>query len=147
MEKKQSFSYWKQPWGKWAVLAAAIAEIWIFWDDLTEYQTVLSLNIYSASAWNQYAVHQKSECMLDALIAAALIGIFLIGALARSKKSARLAESLLVLSMAAAIGIWMLVCYPQLSLSLTAVFLVILAITLVGGFYLLSQYRKTAKEP
>ena len=60
------------------------------------------MDIYSASELNKYIIQQKSVYMLNALAAAALIGIFLIGVFSHSKKSARLAESILLFFVTAA---------------------------------------------
>lgn len=140
MDSNQKFSYWKRPWQKWMILAAAVSEALVLWYNVKEYRMVLSLDIFSPEELGRYAIQQKSAFLLYGLVVAALIGILIIGAVVRSKKAARLAESVLLLGMAAVLGAWLAV-WNQ-AISGVWVFIVLLATTLVGGIYTFYLYCK-----
>lgn len=102
--KRDGFTYWKRPWDKWLILAAAILEILSLWMNLQEYNRISAAGFLSASEWADYAAQKGLQCGLNGILAASFFGIFLIGAFARSQRRARLAEGVLLLLLALAWG-------------------------------------------
>lgn len=104
MRQSESFRYWKRPRHKWFVLTAAILQLLCLWMNAQEYQKIAKAGILSASEWARFAAQKILQCGFNSLTAAIFLGIFLIGALARSQRAARLAEGWLMLGLAAAWG-------------------------------------------
>ena len=104
MRQSDNFTYWKRPWHKWIVLAAALVQLLCLWTNIQEYRFVSGTEIFSSSGWARYAVQQGLQCALNGMMAAAFLGIFLIGIWTRSQRAARLAEGLLLLFLALAWG-------------------------------------------
>lgn len=137
----ERFTYWKRPWHKWIILAAAALQLLCLRMNVQEYGRLSGSGIFSGSEWERYAVANNFKCAVNGMAAAGFLGIFLIGLLTRSQKSARLTEGLLLLFWALAWGA------AGLVLSLTSpggnriVWAFILLLTLGGGIYSLWQYR------
>lgn len=104
MRQSENFRYWKRPRHKWFVLATAILQLLCLWMNAREYQEIAKAGILSASEWARFAAQKILQCGFNSLTAAIFLGIFLIGALARSQRAARLAEGWLMLGLAAAWG-------------------------------------------
>lgn len=109
MKCRGEFSYWKYPWGKYAVLGAALLQILLLVYNIHNYNVVIASDIYSISQLTNYTVQQKSVCMLNALAVFALGWIFFTGVFAHCKKSAKLSEIVLLFLLAAVIAVWILV--------------------------------------
>lgn len=94
------YSYWKWSWAKWLVLAAGLLELVQLGMNIREYHDLSGAGIFSGQAWTAYAAQVKRQCVLEGSVAACFFGTFLIGALCRSRKQARLAECVLLLALA-----------------------------------------------
>ena len=96
------YTFWKRPWGKWCVLAGAVLQLAAMGMKLREYRTVIDSGVFSETARAEYIAGTRLSLACSGLLAAMLLGAFCIGCLARSKRQARLAESVLFLVLAAA---------------------------------------------
>lgn len=98
----ENFTYWKRPWVKWCVLAGAVLQLAAMEMKLREYRTVVDSGVFSEQVRAEYIAGTRLSLACSGLLAAMLLGAFCIGCLARSKRQARLAESVLFLVLAAA---------------------------------------------
>ena len=98
----ENFTYWKRPWAKWCVLAGAVLQLAAMEMKLREYRTVVDSGVFSEQVRAEYIAGTRLSLACSGLLAAMLLGAFCIGCLARSKRQARLAESVLFLVLAAA---------------------------------------------
>ena len=96
------YTFWKRPWGKWCVLAGAVLQLAAMEMKLREYRTVVDSGVFSEQVRAEYIAGTRLSLACSGLLAAMLLGAFCIGCLARSKRQARLAESVLFLVLAAA---------------------------------------------
>ena len=96
-ERLRDFTYWKRPWHKWFVLLAGILQVVVLLLNIQEYQDIAKAKILSSSAWESYAARQSLQCAINGLTAAIFWGEFLIGIFAGSKRTARMAEGVLLL--------------------------------------------------
>lgn len=104
-QKQEEFSYWKRPWGKWFTLAGGIFELLALWLNVREYNRIAAAGIFSPAAWADYADSKIHLCASNGILAILFLGSFLVGNLARSQRSARRAEGLLLLILALGMGI------------------------------------------
>lgn len=142
MENSTGHTYWKRPWHKWLILATAILQLLCLWMNLREYRSISAAGILSDPAWTDYAAQKRLQCALNGMMAACFSGHFLIGVLARSPKTARLAEGLLLLLLALA---WAAACLVLQLFSRNgkgALAALILVSALAGAVCCLLQYRK-----
>lgn len=100
--KQDGFTYWKRPWDKWLILAAALLELLSLWMNLQEYNRISAAGFLSASEWADYAAQKGLQCGLNGILATSFFGIFFIGAFVRSQRRARLAAGVLLLLLALA---------------------------------------------
>lgn len=138
------FSYWKRPWHKWIVLAASLLQLPVLWMNLLDYRQVAAAGIFSPPELTKYTAQVCLQCGSNGLLAAGFLGIFLIGVGARTKQSARRAEGLLYLLLAAG---WAAAgtALHQLSLSGRGLWWTGTLIVLLGcGIYDLLTYKKAA---
>ena len=98
----ENFTYWKRPWAKWCVLAGAVLQLAAMEMKLREYRTVVDSGVFSEQVRAEYIAGTRLSLACSGLLAAMLLGAFCIGCLARGKRQARLAESVLFLVLAAA---------------------------------------------
>ena len=98
----ENFTYWKRPWAKWCVLAGAVLQLAAMEMKLREYRTVVDSGVFSEHVRAEYIAGTRLSLACSGLLAAMLLGAFCIGCLARGKRQARLAESVLFLVLAAA---------------------------------------------
>ena len=98
----ESFTYWKRPWAKWCVLAGAVLQLAAMEMKLREYRTVVDSGVFSEQVRAEYIAGTRLSLACSGVLAAMLLGAVCIGCLARSKRQARLAESVLFLVLAAA---------------------------------------------
>lgn len=98
----ENFTFWKRPWGKWCVLAGAVLQLAAMEMKLREYRTVVDSGVFSEQVRAEYIAGTRLSLACSGLLAAMLLGAFCIGCLARGKRQARLAESVLFLVLAAA---------------------------------------------
>lgn len=96
--------YWRRPWHKWIILTVAILQLLFLWMEIREREELFTAGIFSAPTWESYAARSNFSCAVHGLTAALFLGVFLIGLLAGSRRSARLAEGLLLLLLALAWG-------------------------------------------
>ena len=135
----ENFTYWKRPWAKWCVLAGAVLQLAAMEMKLREYRTVVDSGVFSEQVRAEYIAGTRLSLACSGLLAAMLLGAFCIGCLARSKRQARLAESVLFLVLAAAwAGAYFLLGMHTRGL-IWAVFLVML---LGSGGYSFWEWKK-----
>jgi len=96
-ESQNEFSYWKRPWHKWLILAAAILQLLGFWMNLREYHDISAAGILSASGWAEYAAAKMWQCAMSGILFICFSGMFLTGLFVRSQRAAHLAEGVLLL--------------------------------------------------
>ena len=94
----EPFTYWKRPWGRWIVLAAAAAQLICLWQSISDYQTISELgdSIFSADAFEKWKTEQLFQCSLYGIATVIFLGAFLIGTLSHSKRTATMAEGFLL---------------------------------------------------
>ncbi len=140
--KSRKFMYWKRPWHKWVILAAAVLQLICLWLNFREYKNISASEIYSVSEWADYAVRKNLQCALNGLAAACFLGIFIIGDLAMSKGAARLAECGLLSVLAFAWGAAGLA-LNLFSMQGTRIYWgIILILIICGAVYSFLEYRK-----
>lgn len=142
-----NFVYWKRTWQKWLILIAGLLQLMGLWLGLNEYQDAARVKdlLFSPAAWDGYAAQQSVQCAISGLSAAIFLGIFLIGMFARSLKSARRLEGVLLLVSASAWGIAGLVLpvtSRQTTTILWALFFLLLLAACVGRLYSCLKSRK-----
>nr|WP_325239360.1 hypothetical protein [uncultured Oscillibacter sp.] len=140
-KKHEQFSFWKYPWQKWLVLAAALSQILCLWGNILEYKKMSRVGIFGASELAAYALERNWSCALNGLLIVCLLGTLLVGALARSRRIAWLMECLFLLILA---FVWGTVCFAfRLFPSNTRVPAVFLLLLFLGGAgYNLWKYHK-----
>ncbi len=105
MDNKNEFSYWKKAWHKWIVFAAGIIQIPLLLRNIANYNIVIEADIFTPEKLSEYILNQRFNCLTNILCAVVFIGLFIVGCLARDKKSARLGEGILALAVAAALTV------------------------------------------
>ena len=138
------YSYWKWSWVKWLVLAAGLLELVQLGMSIREYRYISEAGILSDQAWASFAVQEKLQFVLKGALAACFFGTFLIGALCRSRKQARLAESALLLALALVWTAALIALRPTSSADRFLGALVLCA-TAGGAGYSFWQYRRKCK--
>jgi len=103
-EKQEGFSYWKRPWHKWLILAAAVLQLLCLWMNIQEYHSISAAGILSASQWADYAASKIWQCAMNGVMLTCFFGTFLIGVFVQSQRAARLAEGVLLLLLSFAWG-------------------------------------------
>lgn len=141
MEKQGQFSYWKRRWHRSLVLTLAIIELLSLWGNAGQYRKVREAGVLSAAEWARYAGFQQFKCALNGILAAVLLAVFLIGTLAKSRRAARLAEGVILLLAALAIGGAVLVYRPPLSGAECILALAMLLTAAGAGAFSLFRYR------
>lgn len=136
------YSYWKWSWQKWVVLVAGLGQIVPLWININEYNDISRANILSASAWEQYASRTTMQCALYVALIIIFLGTFLIGALSRSRRSAKLAEGFLLLFFALVWGAAGFLPHLLSSGGNRVLWLVLLLLSLGGAVYSLVRYRR-----
>lgn len=96
MNKQVPFSYLKRPWAKWCFFVAGLLQIPLMFENMREFRLLEESGIYSPAQLSEYLMQYKFICMLHLACATVFLGVFLISIFARSKKSAKLAESILL---------------------------------------------------
>lgn len=140
-EAVESFSYWKRPYHKWVILAAAILQFLCLWINIRKFRDVTQAGIFSAAEWENYTAQKGLQCAINGLTAAAFLGSFLIGVLARSRKAARLAEGMLLLCLALFWGAGGLVFHLAVAGSGRVIWILLLLSALGGSVYSFSRSR------
>ena len=105
MRNEAPFTYWKRPWHKWLILAAAILQLLNLWLNLRQYRKVADAGVFSAAEMASYTHDAALQCAFCGLMAACFFAALLIGLFARSKQAARLAEGTLLLVLGLVWGI------------------------------------------
>lgn len=139
MKEKEPFSYWKYSYQKWMILIVGILQVICLILNIQEYQKVEEAAIFSGSKWSEYAAQQILQCLIHGILAVEFLGIFGIGILVRSRKSAHLWEGILTLLIAVVwgvTGLWFSLTSSMLSAVIWIVFLV-----LASGYSIFSFWR------
>ena len=104
MTSSEKFSYWKRPWHRWLILAVGILQLINLWINCQEYHKYLQIHerIFSVAEWEQIFAQELMQCASSGLQAATFLGIFLIGCFAKSKRTARISEGILLLALGVA---------------------------------------------
>ena len=102
LKSSENFTYWKKPWQKWFIFNAAVLNLFALLHNIQEYRNIAMLGILSPSEFASYSASKYMQCASNGFIAASFFAIFVIGFIAKSKKSARLAEGIVLLVLAAA---------------------------------------------
>lgn len=105
MRNEALFTYWKRPWHKWLILAAAVLQLLSLWLDLRQYRQIVDARVFSAAEMASYTHDTALRCAFSGLMAACFFAALLIGLLARSKRAARMAEGVLLLALGLAWGL------------------------------------------
>lgn len=141
-QTRPEFTYWKRPWHKWLVLAAALLQLLCLWMNIQECNDISKAGILSASEWADYVAQKNWQCAINGMMAACCLGTFFVGLFVRSQKEARLIDGLLLLFLALAWGVTG-VALQLISLSGKGLFwLLILLIAFGGAAHSLLQYYK-----
>ena len=99
------FTYWKKPGLKWVFPTAGILQGLLLYEKIKDYQIVIESGIFGDEKLLQYMAQQKFSWLLSSIAILGFWGVFLIGSIAKSRRSAKLAEALLLIVVSAVIGI------------------------------------------
>ncbi len=141
-EKQDEFTYWKRSWHKWLILAVAIIQLLCLWMNIQEYNRIFTVGILSTSEWADYAASKNWQCAINGVMAGCFLGTFLIGIFAKSQRTARLAEGVLLLFLFFVCGT---IGFTLHLFSLSGkglVWILILLIAFGGAIHNFWQYRK-----
>lgn len=102
-EETEKFMYWKYPWQKVLVFIAGILNViglWLNIQDYKEYQYFDQAGMVerifgSYSEWESVIAQQGFICTSNGIITALFLGILIIGAFARTERTARISEAVL----------------------------------------------------
>lgn len=78
-------------------MIGALIQLLCLWMNLRARETISRAGVLSAAQWEEFAAQVHLRCALSGLCAAAFLGSFLIGTLAKSRRAARLGEAALLL--------------------------------------------------
>jgi len=132
---KDEFVYWKRPGYKWVVLAAAVLQILCLWMNVREYNRIFAAGILSASEWEAYAASKIWQCALNGLLVYCFAGSFMIGMFVKSRREARMAETVFSLILALAWGAAGFLLHLFSASAKGAVWALILLIAIGGAVY------------
>ena len=102
LKSSENFTYWKKPWQKWFIFNAAVLNLFALLHNIQEYRNIAMLGILSASEFSSYSASKYMQCASNGFIAVSFLAIFAIGFVAKNKKSAQLAEGIVLLVLSAA---------------------------------------------
>lgn len=142
LEKSSTFTYWKQPWHKWIILATAILQIFSLCMEIGEYKKISAAGILSSSALENYTLGHNLKCASRVFLTILFLGTFLIGSFARNKKQDKMAESGLCLLTAllwGAAGFIFRFASPN---RIGVFWIILLLFTLGGGIYTFWREKK-----
>ena len=137
-----NFTYWKKPGLKWVFLTAGILQGLFLYEKIKDYQIVIKAGIFSDEKLIQYMAQQKFSCLLSSIAILGFLGVFLIGSIAKSTRSAKLAEALLLIAMAAVIGIGSMAWGKSFTQVQLIVYLVLSILAMGTGLFTLIKYMK-----
>ena len=80
MRNDAPFSYWKRPWHKWLILAAAVLQLLNLWLNLRQYRQVVAAGVFSAAEMASYAHDTALRCAFSGLLAACFFAVLSIPA-------------------------------------------------------------------
>ena len=141
MSNKQ-FNYWGKAWQKWVVLAGGLLTLFGLYEKIRDYQIVVESDICSHEMLVQYMAQQKFSCLTTLICTLIFFGVFLIGSFARSRKSAKLAEALLLMSMAVIIAAGIVIWGQFLTTVLLAEWIVLSLLSMGIGLYSFMKHIK-----
>ena len=140
-EGRSAYTYWKRPWHKWLIFALGLLQFVFLWMTIREYRDISQAGIFSDAAWERYASMTYLQCVARGVLGIDFLGVFLIGALSRSRRQAKRRESLLLL----AVGLAWCAGAPSvrlLSVGARWVWALFLAAALAGAAYGFVRYRR-----
>ncbi len=143
VNKAERVTFWERPWNKRMVLGASVLEGLRLWMNIREYQDLLKVSevIFSASEWEKYAARQIFQCSLNGLTLILFLGTFFIYILARSRRTAQLAEGVFLLISGLCWGVTGLV-FQFYSLNESKwIWLFILLVDVAAGVYSLYKLK------
>ena len=135
-------AYWKKPGLKWVLLVVGILQGHLLYEKIKDYQIVMEAGIFSDEKLLQYMAQEKFSCLLSSVVILGILGAFLIGAIAKSPRSAKLAEALLLIGMAAVMGIGIAVWGQSFTQAWLLVCLLLSILTMGTGLFALIKCRK-----
>ena len=141
MSNKQ-FNYWGKAWMKWAVLAGGLLTLFSLYEKIRDYQIVVESEIYSNEMLIRYMAQQKFSCLTTLICTLVFFGVFLIGSFARSRRSAKRAEALLLMSMAVIIAAGIVIWGPFLTTVMLVEWIVIAILSMGIGLYSFMKHGK-----
>ncbi len=133
----------RRPWAKWAVLAAAAMQLVALTMTLRDYRISVGAGIYSPAELERYILAMRTTLLLQSMSAAALLGCFLIAVLARSRQSQKRMETVLLMMLSAALGVWLW--FHHESPGICAVLGVLIAVFLSGAVLSFVTSRRSGK--
>ncbi len=146
MREKETFSYWKKPQHKWLVLFGVVMLFISLWFRVQDFIAISSFEIrtkiFSQSGWESYLLQQYFQFAISGVMISLFLGGYIIGCFAKSSKSARRSEGILMITLAI---LW---CITGLSIGISndttalAIWIILLIATLAGGIYSLCKSRK-----
>lgn len=101
MNQQVPFTYLKKPWAKWCFFAAGLLQILLIFENMKQFRSLEESGIYTPAQLSEYLMQYKFIYILLLSCAMLFLGVFLISIFARSKKSAKLATSILLFAASA----------------------------------------------
>lgn len=100
MSSSGKFEYWKKPRDKYFVLIGTIFLFIALLIEIKDFLTISDLairtKIFSEAGWQEYKNSQYFGFAIQEFVISVFLGAFVIGHIAKSKKTARLYESILL---------------------------------------------------
>lgn len=104
-QQKESFSYWKRPYQKWIVLAAAVFQLVALAMNLKDLGEIAGSGALSDSERELYLIEKSLQCAIFAMTTLLFFGGFLIGCFVKSHRAARTAEGGMLVCLTLAWGV------------------------------------------
>lgn len=140
--EQRPFQYWQWPGLRWLFLAAGLLQLVNLAMKINDWRTLAGAGIFSAAEWQSYCARQGMSCANSGLLAAVFLSLFFIGQWAKSARSARRAEGVLLLGLAV---VWAAAGAALDFAATEGLFWLILAALVAGGGVSLWQAARLAK--
>lgn len=105
MDNNKEFSYWKKPWLKYLTLTLGVLQFPLLYGKIKDCNQVVHADIFSPEELNKYLMQQKFSFTVSIVVAVGFLIVFLIGEIAKSKRTSQLAEALLLIGIATILSI------------------------------------------